>query len=143
MDQTLIARFVHPAHVWFGQQSQRQYKYRGSADKAAKEAARGIGLDIEKLPTQLQSRIPTNTTAAKRTRRMDMAQEWAARLGGTERTGRMRLIDDTYPSFNFSSRAADLLRQSYAALVQLRVGHFPLATYLNRFKLAESPGCVT
>ncbi|KAF8595348.1 hypothetical protein BDV93DRAFT_395877, partial [Ceratobasidium sp. AG-I] len=42
---------------------------------------------------------------------------------------------------NFSERAKELSRTEYATLVQLRLGHFPTASYLYRFNIMDTPQC--
>jgi hypothetical protein len=72
-----------------------------------------------------------------------MDEEWREHVGEIERTEHMRYIDESYPSMTFSKLAlnSNLSRQEYAMLVQLRLGHSPLAAYLHRLKKAESPRC--
>jgi hypothetical protein len=116
------------------------------ADIAAKEAAAGNSNDTHELfPDFLRGKIPINPTAAKRTRRKRMDKEWKEWVGETERTERMRYLDKTCPSLTFSKNALKnhFTRQEYAHLVQLRLGHFPVPSYLHLFKVAkvDSPIC--
>ncbi|KAF8602154.1 hypothetical protein BDV93DRAFT_444775 [Ceratobasidium sp. AG-I] len=53
----------------------------------------------------------------------------------------MQRVDDTYLTLNFSERAKELSRTEYTTLVQLRLGHFPTASYLYRFNLTDTPQC--
>ncbi|KAJ1302954.1 hypothetical protein OPQ81_003247 [Rhizoctonia solani] len=72
-----------------------------------------------------------------------MEEEWKEWAGETERTERMRALDETYPSKSFSTHALSpkLSRQDCATLVQLRFGHLPTASYLHKLKKADSPTC--
>ncbi|KAF8594196.1 hypothetical protein BDV93DRAFT_459506 [Ceratobasidium sp. AG-I] len=70
-----------------------------------------------------------------------MQRKWRERLEGTERTVRMQRVDDSYLSLDFFKRAGELSRIEYATLVQLRLGHFPTASYLYRFNLTDTPQC--
>jgi hypothetical protein len=70
-----------------------------------------------------------------------MEGEWKDRLEGSERTKRLQKIDAEYPSLKFSTNTAILPRQHYAALVQLRLGHFPTAAYLKRVNKEETARC--
>jgi len=59
------------------------------------------------------------------------------------RRDRMEALDPNYPSTKFFEQAMEHApsRQHFAILVQLRLGHFPTANYLHRFKKADSPEC--
>ncbi|KAF8602247.1 hypothetical protein BDV93DRAFT_583984 [Ceratobasidium sp. AG-I] len=120
------------------------------ADKAAKEVAMGNregqvegdrNEPEDELPELLEEGISINPTAAKRTYKSNLRRKWADRLEGTERTVRMLKVDDTYLSLDFSKRATGLLRTEYTTLVQLRIGHFPTASYLYCFNLMDTPQC--
>ncbi|KAF8594211.1 hypothetical protein BDV93DRAFT_459442 [Ceratobasidium sp. AG-I] len=122
------------------------------ADKEAKKAAtgerEGQAEDDEdeqegELPETLKKGIGINPTAAKRTYKVTLRERWKDRLEGTDRTVRMLRIDDTYLSLDFSKKARGLTRTEYATLVQLRLGHFPTASYLYRFNLKDTPQCTS
>ncbi|EUC58202.1 ribonuclease HI, partial [Rhizoctonia solani AG-3 Rhs1AP] len=71
------------------------------ADEAAKRAAEEEdSTTYDLLPEFLKRRVPTNPSAAKRTRRRKMNNEWREYVGETERTERMR---NTQHSSNFDS----------------------------------------
>jgi hypothetical protein len=120
------------------------------ADEAAKAAAKGTREghmgegdegEVDDLPTHLEKGISINPTAAKRTYKAGLWREWKERLEGTERTVRMQKVDDSYLALDFVKRARELSRTEYATLVQLRLGHFPTASYLYRFNLTDTPQC--
>ncbi|KAF8597213.1 hypothetical protein BDV93DRAFT_405100, partial [Ceratobasidium sp. AG-I] len=120
------------------------------ADRVAKSAATGErgerteegDDDVEEdLPAHLEGGISINPTAAKRTYKENLWRTWKGRLEGTERTVRLPKVDDSYLSLDFFKRAKDLSRTEYATLVQLRLGHFPTASYLYRFNLTDTPQC--
>ncbi len=66
-------------------------------------------------------------------------EEWQA----STRAERLKHVDPTLPSLDFIKLTSDpkLSRQGASWLFQLRVGHFPLNSYLHRFKRTESTQC--
>ena len=116
----------------------------GKADEAAKRAATPGNDTNDLLPGPVKKAIPVNPTAAKRTRKARMEEEWREWVedeGNPRRTQAIRLLDDTYPSMSFRKMADSLTRIEYATLTQLRTGHYPTSTYLFRTTLADSTRC--
>ena len=122
------------------------------ADKEAKKAAKGNrqgqvegdkSEQEEGLPENMERGISINPTVAKRTYKAALRRMWKERLEGTERTVRMLRMDDLYLSLGFSKAAKELSRTEYATLVQLRLGHFPTASYLYCFNLKDTPQCAS
>jgi ribonuclease HI len=111
------------------------------ADEAAKDVGENGSSAPEDLPKHLRGRIPTNPTAVKRVCREGMEKRWKEEVRDSPRTERMENLDPTYPSLQFFKHARNLTRIHFTTLVQLRLEHFPTATYLYRFKLADSPDC--
>jgi hypothetical protein len=54
---------------------------------------------------------------------------------------RVSKFDPQAPSAEFRRTSKMLTRAETSIIVQLRIGHIPLMSYLHRFKLAESPIC--
>ncbi|QRV81841.1 RNA-directed DNA polymerase from mobile element jockey [Ceratobasidium sp. AG-Ba] len=110
------------------------------ADEAAREAGQGGRSASEALPENLRKRIPTNPTAAKRVFRETLLWRWKQEVDDT-RKEKLQNLDPSYPSLRFFEAAKSLSRREYAILVQLRLEHFPVAVYLERFKKVDSPIC--
>jgi hypothetical protein len=70
-----------------------------------------------------------------------MVAKWKEEVKDTPRTERMEVLDPDYPSLQFFKRSCNLSRRHFATLVQLRLDHFPVAAYLYRFRLLNSPDC--
>ncbi|QRW04674.1 Reverse transcriptase from transposon X-element protein [Ceratobasidium sp. AG-Ba] len=110
------------------------------ADEAARDAGQGGRSLREALPEHLRVRVPTNPAAAKRIFRETLLHRWRQEVDET-RKEKLQNLDPSYPSLRFFEAARHLKRREYAILVQLRLEHFPVAVYLERFKKVDSPTC--
>ncbi|QRV77059.1 Reverse transcriptase from transposon X-element protein [Ceratobasidium sp. AG-Ba] len=110
------------------------------ADEAAREAGQGSRSPRDTLPENLRERVPTNPTAAKRVFRKSLLRRWKEEVD-EKRKEKIQNLDPSYPSLQFFEAAKSLSRREYAILVQLRLEHFPVAVYLERFKKVDSPMC--
>jgi ribonuclease HI len=111
------------------------------ADEAARDAGENGSSANDELPKHLKGAIPINPTAAKRVFREGMESRWRDEMKGSPRLERLEALDPTFPSLKFFKKARELPRRHFAALVQLRLEHFPTAAYLYRFKKADTPDC--
>lgn len=113
------------------------------ADEVARDAGENGGSEAGELPEHLRRRIVTNPTAAKRTFREGMGRRWRDEIRNSPRRERMEALDPDYPSMKFFEKAIELAlpRRQFATLVQMRLGHYPTADYLYRFKIVDSPEC--
>ena len=113
------------------------------ADEEAKKAAEGTTSDPSTLPKILKKPLKRNKSAAKQCYKDKLKHAWIREWQNSPRAQRLMHIDPSLPSLKFLKLTSnpDISRKGASWLFQLRTGHFPLNTYLHRFKRVENTAC--
>jgi hypothetical protein len=113
------------------------------ADKEAKKATRGTTSDKKLLPPLLRHKLTTNPLALKKNHSTTILKKWSANWKSAPRGVRFAALDNTTPSSNFLNiiSHSKLSRKDSSILTQICTGHFPLNSYLHKFKLVDSLRC--
>ena len=111
------------------------------ADRHAKEAAEGKST-IGNLPRTLTGALPTNVAALKaaHTKRIKAIQR-SRITRDSPRYERFKDIDEEPSPKGYRALVKGLPRPMVAILTQMRLGHFPLNTYLHRIGRADADTC--
>jgi ribonuclease HI len=114
-----------------------------TADKEAKLAAEGTSSTKLLLPKTLRKPLKHNKSAANQTHKSELKTAWFRGWHSSPQARRLNHIDVSLPSPKFLKLTSDvsISRKGASWLFQLRTGHFPLNTYLHRFKCMESASC--
>jgi len=113
------------------------------ADTEAKRAAEGPHKNRRNEHYHLIRGIPDSKSATKQTLKAKVRREHEKEFRKSPRYDKAVKYDNKAPSPNFRKMSAKLTRRQASALIQLRTGHVPLQAYLHRFKLSDTPECLT
>ena len=112
-----------------------------TADGAAKEAAGGLSSPPALLPKELRKTLPLSASRARQNFKQELERR-ARELWRTSRRGvRMAEIDGGLPSQKYEKLITPLSRRHANLLMQLRTGHIPLNTYLERIGKSLARTC--
>jgi hypothetical protein len=110
-------------------------------DEQAKKAAEGSEQNKNTTKGILKKELPASKAAIRQELRRRLKVQTEKALKKSPRYERIASIDPTAPSNKYRKICKKIPRRSVSILTQLRTGHIPLAAYLHRFKLADSPTC--
>ncbi len=84
-----------------------------------------------------------NPLALKKNHNATIIKKWSANWKIAPRGIKMAILDNITPSSNFLNIISHnkLLHKDSSTLTQICTGHFPLNSYLYKFKLVDSPRC--
>ena len=111
------------------------------ADEEAKKAIMEGSSETNKLPRLLNKTLPHSKSTIKwmhnEKLKWHVQKQWQA----SKQYSRMVKTDPTTPSNKLISLIAKLLRKLASILLQLRMGHMPLAKHLFCIRKIDSPTC--
>lgn len=114
-------------------------------DIEAKKVAEGRTLDKKELPPLLCKQIKDNKSALRQHKKEQLKKRWASETEWKvfPQFNKINNIDSSLPSKKFIELISDdrLSRLDVSHLAQLRAGHFPVNTYLERIGKADSTCC--
>ena len=113
------------------------------ADREAKAAVQGHTSDKKLLPSLLRHKLTNHSTALKQHHDAIIKEKWKVEWRSSMQGRKMAELDNTTPSLKFidSISSSKLTRHGSSLLSQLRIGHFPLNSYLHKMKRVDSPRC--
>jgi ribonuclease HI len=113
------------------------------ADREAKKAANRTTSLTKLLPPLLRKPLFINPSAAKRAYNDGLTRIWKEDWSHSERGKKMRSMDGTSPSTKFLNMISNskLSREAASRIVQLRLQHAPLNSYLHHFKRIDKANC--
>ena len=87
--------------------------------------------------------MPTNPSTVTRKHNDDLKKKWKEEWRASTRGKKALHADKTTPSDKFlkAISKANLSREVASRIVQLRLQHIPLNSYLHRFKRVDKPNC--
>ncbi|KAF5310671.1 hypothetical protein D9619_007720 [Psilocybe cf. subviscida] len=110
-------------------------------DAEAKTAARGTTSEDRELPPTLQRTLPVSKSALIQAAKHDAKEQWRIAWLKSERKGKLDEYDTEFPCKTYLRICRSLPRHQASKLIQLRTGHIPLNTYLQKRKLVETDKC--
>jgi hypothetical protein len=112
-------------------------------DEEAKKAAKGQSSEPASLPRILRQKLKISTAALKQKHNERAKAKWKRTWTNSTRGKRDHLIDSSSPSKQFIELISNpkLPRQTTSLVMQLRIAHIPLNSYLHKFKRVDSPRC--
>lgn len=113
------------------------------ADEEAKKAATGDVHLPSDVPRELKRRLPANSAAIKAAMKTTTRQAWIKHLDETERTAKLRKLDNNIPQSKMLKIFEAKTRRETSILTQLRTGHVALNSFLYRINAKDSPLCET
>jgi hypothetical protein len=113
------------------------------ADVEAKKAVEGTTLDRKNLLPLLRKKIKSNTTALKQHKREQLKKRWAQEWTVSPRFNKFKTLDASFllSKFNKLTSNSRLSRIDASCICQLRTGHVPLNTYLEKVKRVNNAKC--
>jgi len=113
------------------------------ADSKVKRAAASHTTSHEHLPPYLRKPLLINPLAVIRKQNDDLKIEWKREWLKTEKGKRTLQIDDTTPSTKFLKMISNpkLSRAAASRIVQLRLQHILLNSYLHKFQRTDKANC--
>ena len=113
------------------------------ADTEAKRASEGYTTDTKSIPPYLRKALLINPAAIRRTKYEKLKKEWASKWKQSERGQKAQHYDKTSPSKLFLKAISqgNLSREVASRLLQIRLTHILLNSYLHRFKRVDSTRC--
>ena len=107
-------------------------------DEEAKRAAQGESSPPEELPPILRKLLPTSAAAAKQEFAEDQKVSWLEMWKTSPHFARFQHIDRAFPFNKFWKISDALSRLQASLLIQLRMGHIPLNSYLHCIKRSDT-----
>jgi len=113
------------------------------ADSKVKRAAASHTTSHEHLPPYLRKPLLINPLAVIRKQNDDLKIEWKREWLKTKKGKRTLQIDDTTPSTKFLKMISNpkLSRAAASRIVQLRLQHILLNSYLHKFQRTDKANC--
>ena len=113
------------------------------ADNEAKKAVAGLSSDKELLPAYLRKPLLINPSAVKQKLIDKLKKDWSKEWLKSKRGKIMSKIDNTTPSNKFIKTIsnAKLSHKASSRIVQLRLWHVPLNSYLFKFQRMDKANC--
>jgi len=112
------------------------------ADEEAKAVAEGKVSQVDALPRFLQGKaLPKSSSALWQKHMQDLKSLWREQWALLPWHPKLTKIDPTMPSNKYQGLIAQLNQSQASLVIQLRIGHVALNTYLYRIKKANSPQC--
>jgi len=112
-----------------------------AADELAKQAAEYGSSDRDLLPPSLRRNLPVSLSAVKQQTKDATKKETKSWWKRSARYRRIKAIDPSLPSMNYTKATNGLHRRQTSVLTQLRIGHIPLNRHLSRINKADTPFC--
>lgn len=110
-------------------------------DIEAKAAAHGTTSEDQDLPPMLRRTLPTSKSALVQAAKSNAKEQWRIAWTGSERKLRLDEYDTEFPCKTYLRICRSLPRHQASKLIQLRTGHIPLNTYLQKRKLIDTDRC--
>jgi ribonuclease HI len=113
------------------------------ADHKAKAAARGAKTDKKLLPPFLRCTLLTNPNAVKQSEAVKLNAKHKDTWRSSTRGKLMTKIDASTPSNKLIDAIShpDIPRKTASLIMQMRITHIPVNSYLFQFKKVESASC--
>lgn len=110
-------------------------------DTEAKAAAHGTTSEDQDLPPLLRRTLPISKSALVQAAKSNAKEQWWTAWTGSERKLRLDEYDTEFPCKTHLLICQSLPRHQASKLIQLRTGHIPLNTYLQKRKLIDTDRC--
>ena len=111
-------------------------------DAKAKKAASMDSSLTAMLPAKLRvPELPYSLTAVWNAYNLELIGQWKSRWALSHQHKRLDKIDTKLPASSYLKVIDSLSHQQASLLMQLHMGHIPLASYLHRIGKAEQPDC--
>jgi ribonuclease HI len=111
------------------------------ADEEARRAATEGSSPSCKLPAPLRKTLPRSKSAARQQYHHEVKLAAVKVWSSSPRFDRMALVDPDLAHTKFAKLTRSISRNQASLLFQLRSGHVPLNTYLNRIRKVDSLIC--
>jgi ribonuclease HI len=113
------------------------------ADIEAKKAAEGTTSDRKNLLPLLRKKIKSNKAALKQHKRERLKKCWAQEWKVLPRYNKFKTLDSSFPNSKFNKLISNnrLSRLDASRICQLRMGHIPLNTFLEKIKRVDNARC--
>jgi ribonuclease HI len=113
------------------------------ADVEAKKAVEGTTSDRKNLLPLLRKKIKSNKAALKQHKREQLKKCWAQEWTVSPRFNKFKTLDASFllSKFNKLTSNSRLSRIDASCICQLRTGHVPLNTYLEKVKRVNNAKC--
>ena len=112
-------------------------------DKEATKAAEGEASEKKDLPPLLRKKTKLSKSALKQHRSSQLKARWSQEWKASPRYHKFNTIDPTFPLSQFFKLISnvDLSRSDTSQVCQLRTGHVPLNSYLERIGRSNDASC--
>ena len=111
-------------------------------DKGAKEAAGGESSKVLSLPSLLATiSLPVSASASKQNYGASLHEWWHEIWKFSPHHVRISKVDPLLPSNKFRKLMVECSRAQASLIIQFRMGHVPLNTYLHRISKTDQPLC--
>ena len=112
-------------------------------DAEAKRASEGYTTDAKSIPPYLRKALLINPAAICRAKYEKLKKEWVSKWKQSKRGQKVQCYDKTSPSKLFLKAISqgNLSREVVSRLLQIRLTHIPLNSYLHHFKRVDSARC--
>jgi len=110
-------------------------------DEEAKKAAQGESSPLEELPPILCKQLPYSTSAVKQEFAESQKVRWREAWQDSPCSTRFQHIDPDFPFNKFRKLSEQLSRSEASLMMQLRMGHIPLNSYLHCIKKSATRHC--
>jgi ribonuclease HI len=112
-------------------------------DAEAKKVAEGTSSVKEDLPPLLCKKIKHNKSALRQNKKSQIKVRWMQEWKTSPRYNKIKAIDKSFPSSRFIKLISDdrLSRMDTSCICQMRTGHIPLNTFLEKIGKVDSTRC--